>query len=349
MPPSEVQFSIQRSHPLKTLTLKVGSNYLSSTVIYLNFCRFVFGLSLVSLSIVTFVTPLPAYAEDLVDEGRDELNQEVNTLSEKIDRFFSQERFVNEHTGTRFNVQWLAQAQDEEKPSYHLHYSFHLNLPKTSERLHLIVERPEDEAREWLTRRIETESKSPDESVGAADESLVGLRYLAHKSKRSAVRFKSGVKAKWLPEPFADARARHTFFFSGNELHLIQNVGWREFHGWNTDSNVNFNRTLTPTLLFSIANRGDYSSLSKRWSVEDSVSLSKTFTAKTAGSLSTGVGSSSYPHYGVTDYFVSTSLRSYVHRNWVIAELVPGVNWSRSQGFHPIKSVTLMFEFDLVE
>ncbi len=219
----------------------------------------------------TYAAPL-ARAESDIENTERRISKGVQTLSTKLDSFFSRQDLEIEDTGSRLKLGFAAYYEEYKDPSYNFLVGFRLILPHTQEKLQLLVMGDEED----LYERQEGETSTPDKKISDSinnQKISVGIRSLFHKSKKTALVFDTGVKIKSPLDPFARLTGRRSFFFKDYELRFLERFYWYESIQWGSSTSIDLDRPFAPGWLGRFSNNGVLDMQSGLWQLDHFVAL----------------------------------------------------------------------------
>ncbi len=252
-----------------------------------------------------------------------------------VDTFFSEDILEDDVGGSRAKLSFYTRREAGEPVDYKFGVSVNLELPRISERLNLLLESSDEEARE----------ADPLESVENNNYSAA-LRFIFRETDRWKTSLDSGVRWGMPPDPFTRFRARRYAWFSEWEMKATQTLYWYSSKGWGEDTSVQLNYPLNIEKLFRINAKAGYLLDDDFFKLSYSASLYHELSSKAA--LAYVAGASGDTELTPTFYSYTASLRyrRKLYQDWVFGEISPELIWERDSNYET--TPVIMFRIETV-
>ncbi|MCB0351138.1 MAG: hypothetical protein KDD38_08140 [Bdellovibrionales bacterium] len=280
---------------------------------------------------------------DRLSETERQITHGIQSLSTRLDGFFSHEDLDVEDTGSRLKMGYAAYYEEYKDPSYNFLVGFRLVLPRTQKKLQLLVIGDEED----LYERKDGESSTPDKNVSDSVKNQkisVGLRSLFHKSKESALVFDMGVKIKNPLDPFARISGRRSFFYEDYELRFLERLYWFESIQWGSSTSIDLDRPFAPGWLGRFSNNGVVDFQNGLWELDHYLALYHLVSERTALGYRAGVTADDEKSLRLQSYYISFNYRFALIKPWLYLEATPKLTWPREQNWIDVPSIYVKIE-----
>jgi len=299
----------------------------------------------------------PRSAEWLIDK-RNEWSEDINSLAVNIDRFFAgdEARADNEsYLRLRAGMVWLRGGELSSDSDV----KFKLDLPGAKKRWKLLFESDADEQNDLETQ---TRAKSPTSRQFTDTESSSGaVRYVVDDTSKWKKDLDIGVYGSTPLDPFARYQLRRTEKLSNNwSIYFKESLYYFNQDGWGQKTTFSIEKPINPHYLWR--NRID-----AKFSDDDN-ELETAFVTSTVHVLdewraidyAVGVLVSNRPVSQTTTYFVNTTYRKRLYKDWLFFDIRPELAFARhykevapgvvrKYGFKAEPSLTIGFDAYLWE
>ncbi|MEZ4871896.1 MAG: hypothetical protein R2827_06560 [Bdellovibrionales bacterium] len=187
----------------------------------------------------------PAKKESRLEKTRDEIAQGVREFSSGIDHFFSAERSEVESNSSYIKLRTQGIFEQYEKADLDFKITGHLSLPKTEEKLQLIVE-SEDESNQDSG---EAQTANPNQDTEQSTTSA-GLRYFFDEKYGFKWHADGGVRIDSGLDPFVRTQLRRSTFRGNWEYRFVETVEWIDSTGLSARTEFIFDRPFLGRFLF---------------------------------------------------------------------------------------------------
>jgi hypothetical protein len=282
----------------------------------------------------------PAVREpvETVDTAHQRVSETVEVWAKRLDSFFGDERAFEEANDTRVMISVDAIGNEHGGLEFGSKVRAKVRLPTSEQRLHLVLESD--------PRGLDSD-RSDDDPANALDRSsevIFGLERQIDAGQWE-LRPSVGVKVDWPLDPYARMRAIRYFDLGTWTSRVSSTAAWFNSDGISVSGNVDFDRRITPDMLFR-------SSTSALWEEEPSLtSASQMFTvyqrlASTRAILAYDLGASfdDAPDWDASNYFARVRYRRLIYKNWAYMEVQPAISWPEEINYRKELSLLLRLE-----
>lgn len=264
----------------------------------------------------------PPQQRTWVDRGHAMAAGSVDTLAEKIDRFFGAERADLESASTALRLILVNDWREEEGNDTDVKLRGKLNLPRISERLSLIFS---DE--EGQNANVDSDVSAV---VSEQESTKVDLQYNIRDKKRSRIDFDVGLRSSLQGK--ARLRYRYQIPVAERYTHrFTESLAFIDGEGFSLRSRYELDRKLNEKQLLRWANNLKF--VEQGDGVEWSTRLLLGEQLDDRAAISWFIWSSGVtrPDYLTTSYGLGLRFRRNFHRDWLFYELEPGYAWIREE------------------
>jgi len=279
------------------------------------------------------------FALDLVNGTHEVVSDSIIGVSDMIDNFFVEERMEEEGSSTRVHLSYFISEDIFGNLEHDYLFKARLSLPKTQNRLRLVVE--------------STVNPEEDENLvaGSTDEERnssfsTSLQYIFKKSKYWQVSSQAGVRFVVPPDPFAKLRIRRLFTYDQWIIRFVETLFITAAEGFGESSVLEFEHPIAKKLHFR--SRSD---LTVSQEVEDIIFI-KTFsvyqklTERQYLVYSTGTDIKVENSFPLQRYYLNMRFRHNFYKKWAFYEVVPEINFKRENDFEMLPLI--FFKIDIV-
>ncbi|MDP2609174.1 MULTISPECIES: hypothetical protein [unclassified Oceanobacter] len=277
---------------------------------------------------------------EMVERSREWLANHLDNLSGGldsffVDTFFSEDIFDDDVKGSRAKLSLYTRRELGDPVDYKFGISVNLELPHISERLNLLLESEEEEARE----------ADPLESIENNNYSAA-LRFILQESERWKTNIDAGIRWGLPPDPFVRLRARRYSYFAEWEMKATQNFSYFASEGWGEYTSVQMNYPLNIEKLFRVNAKASYLLNDDYFKLSYSGGLYHELSQRAALGYVAGASGDTEASASFYNYSVSVRYRRQIYQDWVFAELAPELVWERDKDYET--TPVIMFRIESV-
>ncbi len=278
--------------------------------------------------------------DDMVERSRYWIADYLDNLSGDldaffVDAFFSEDILNDDVRGSRAKVSFYTRRELGDPVDYKFSVSVKLELPNISDRLNLLLESEDEEARE----------SDPFESVENNNYSAA-LRFILQESEQWKTSIDSGINWGLPPDPFTRFRTRRYAYMDAWKMKLTQTVSYYTSKGWGEDSSLQLDYPLNIEKLFRFKAKAAYLLNDDYFKLSYSGGLYHELSSRAA--LGYVAGASGDTADGATFYNYSASVRyrRKLYQDWVFGEFAPELVWERGKDYET--TPVIMFRLESV-
>jgi hypothetical protein len=276
-----------------------------------------------------------------LDTKHEELSSDLANMARRIDAFFGDDRAYEESNKTHGQVTLEATRPEAENVQFDLRVRAKIQLPRTQQKLRLLIESDAPELGEDPTVSNSLVNAVEDTQLSLAVETLLPV------VREWNISPALGIKADWLPDPYARIRATRYFDIAPWLSRLSTNASWYAIAGPITNVRLDFDRHLDPDWLFR-------ATTSLKWVKDgdpaENTDASETFTYfqrlrnRRSAAYSLGVNTNSSSHWAIQSYVIGAAYRREIHKDWMFVDINPFVEFSREGNWHDSVGITLRLD-----
>ena len=318
----------------------------------------ILALSLVfrRLFIILMVWPLPGLAQDdqsifseepsyfdWLDKPRDYLSEQFVSLSNRVDRFFTEERVFQESRTSYLRFYGDLVFRKSGSSDFNPQLQAKVVLPALERRLHILLESDTDVTGEVPTASVPTQSGAP--KVNVPNDFRAAVQVQVTDSPHWNISTDAGLRFHGLTvPPFVRARASRVQKVHNWQFRFTEAVYWYEQSGMGESTQYDADYKFSDYYLGRSRTQAIWSDHDQRFDFEQSFFLFHPIDDNHALSYQTSVYGASQPNSHVTDYAVSATWRTRIHREWLFFDVQPGLSWPESDSFHITPTILLRVE-----
>jgi hypothetical protein len=286
--------------------------------------------------------------ERLLDRPHDLLSRRVEAYSRNLDNFFGDPNRAYDSTGStlqiRSHVTFFEGGVRESKSDVHANIS----LPKTEDRLRLIVQRGVEAATQTAAERdIKNATGSTQVAAPGAPQDnsyYLGLKALAAQVFGVALSAEAGAKFGRPIDPYVRLRAFRDFNFSQWQIRASETPLWKRSDGSSAASEVNFTRPLDEIWQLRFTSKATWRSTTRYFDLAQIGALYYTPDPRTAANFELGAFAPSDRSLKLAVYSVTLRVRRQIYRDWLYLEVTPQILYQEANGFSATRSLMLNLE-----
>ena len=279
---------------------------------------------------------------NIADKAHSLISDSVINLADSLDSFFGDERIDAETNGTRIRIFSLTSIPEGETATTEGNFLIRLSLPKTENKLQLVLSR--DDQEQDLDDSSQTTTPTNNNDNENRQETRAGLRFLINKAD---VNFSTdlGIRAQIPPILFTGARIRKNIKLSNNWLFRpVQRVEWVQEQGFSARTGLDFDKRINDAWLFRFVNNVRWNDQDYRILLRNGPTFLHKINDKIGMSYNAFVESESSPNSRVENYIMSIGYRQLLYKNWFFWEISPSISFPRINNFHRSPGWLIRFE-----
>lgn len=279
----------------------------------------------------------------LADEGQNYLSERLHDFANWVDSFLGDERADAESRGSRLRLNTGVILGEGASLSYQFNVNLKLSLPRTSDRLKILIEGNSEEDLEG--------GQVPDgEGLGGTitdTDYSAAVRYVLWATRILRINADLGIRFSIPIDPFARLRIRRTFTLGDWEMRASETARWFVDAGFESVARIDFDTRVDDEDLFRATSRARWDDESENWEFSQFFSLFDILGPKSALTVSAGVVANTDAGDGYTDiteYVLGSSYRRDLHKGWFFLEVRPEIRFPRDRDYDYTPSVLFLVE-----
>lgn len=255
---------------------------------------------------------------------------------ERFDRFFGDPRLDEENTGTRLKLGLGLEFVRGEDPKLDHKFSARLALPALERRIHVVVDNAFEAEDPAQGSTVETAAKE--------SEPNTGLRYILREERFVRISLDGGVRFSDELQIYAKLRGRKIIPLDPWELYVSQLFEWFSVDGWKETTEMRWSRWVWQHWLFRSTTDLLWEEKEDGTTPSQSFGVFRALGRKTAHKVAVSGSWPEFPHTHNASYALEYGYRRLIYRDWLFAELTPGVKFPQDEDYEITPYFTIMFE-----
>ena len=290
----------------------------------------------------------PPYSEestyfDWLDKPRDYLSDRFVSLSNKVDRFFAEERVFQESQSSYLRFYGDVVFKKSGSSDFNPQLQAKVVLPALERRLHILLESDTTVTGEVQTANVPTQSGAP--QVNAPNDFRAAVQVQVTDTPHWNINTDAGVRFHGLTlPPFARLRVSRVQTVHQWQFRFTETLYWYEQSGMGASTQYDADYKFNEHYLGRSRTQAIWSDHDQRFDFEQSFYLFNPIDNNHALSYAVNVFGQSQPNSHVTDYALSATWRTRVHREWLFFDVQPGISWPESDAFHVTPTILFRVE-----
>lgn len=269
-------------------------------------------------------------------------NQYIATRWESLNRtvdlyFTNQSSELNESS---IFVYTSAYKREGQKPEVDFDFQLKFDLPNTTEKLKIVIERQQDDISNALT------DTSAPETKGRKDRNdyAASANYFLKKSKSFISSLRFGVKLNLPMNPYVKLEAQKTFKSKLVNLGLSQKIIYYRQEGLQNISQFNLSRKLSKYFQLDQVNSLVWTDQTDEIIIRNSLALYQNLGDEKSLSYSLGANAKTSKTYHYYNYDASISYRQLLYANWLYGTFTTGADFPKEVDFEDKKFIQIRFD-----
>ena len=286
---------------------------------------------------------LPEKDKGTVDSVHEKVSTKVISTATRMDSFFDDERLVEEENISTLRLIGSIAKEKDESVEYNTQFRLRLVLPRTKERLHLVISgdgedeldldnTPEDNIREDFER-------SDEQNIS------LSLWYSFLSTSRQNLSFQTGVRFRGAsPVLYAGPRYRYLFMYELWNIRFVETFRYYTDEGWESKTSLDFERAVLKKCLFRTNIEGSWFEgkngyfYNVNFLLYHPLSIRRALVYEWTNSMQTR------PNHQLTEVVLRVRYRQKIFRDWLFFETAPQVSFPRDKDFDTIPGIYLGLE-----
>jgi hypothetical protein len=286
--------------------------------------------------------------EKLLDRPHEFLSRRVEEYARRLDNFFGDPNRLYDSTGSSLQLRYHRTFFEGGVREGRLDVNANISLPKTEDRLKLIVQRGLEAATQTAAERDIRNATGSNQvaSSGAPQDNnfYLGLKALAAEKFRVSLSAEAGVRLGRPPDPYVRLRAFRDFNFSQWQIRASETPLWKNSEGSSAASELDFSRPLDERRQLRFTSKATWRSATSYFDLVQIAALHYAPNPRTAATFELGAFAPSDRNVKLAVYSVTLRLRRQIYRDWLYLEVTPQILYQEATGYSPARSLMLQLE-----
>jgi len=270
---------------------------------------------------------------NFLDPQQQTVSEYLRSFTTKMDRFFAASKTLDDHTDSYMNLildtTFYEGGVTEVKPRL----KFRLRLPQTQKKLKLLIESDPDEKRD--TRDLETRSLDTTRTQDQNSGVYAGVEKDIPNDSKWKVRPSLGIRLRSPLDWYTRFYISRDEYFDVWKVYLKETVYWFDSTGFGSDTTMDWDRYLTPDLIFRSGSFLRYTHERKQFDMSQSLNLIHQLSQNRSVIYKAAVFADSEPAIYATGYLLNINYRQNLHKNFLFLELQPSILYEKTTGWEP--------------
>ncbi len=275
---------------------------------------------------------------------RDLLSKNISEMAENMDRFFAGEAAEQLVNGSYIRLSLSQRFDRGGKLTSKQKLKLKLDLPYTESRLKLVFETDPQDTDSLLDKNRDS---IPTEDVRLGDDSgLSGaFQFLLSERYKWRTSLDAGLRTPLPLDPFIRLRFRRTHRINEQwQMRIRQKFYYFDDDGFGERTQLFFERPITDSYFFRAKSEAQFSDQENRFEFAEVISTFHILDDEHVIDYSVGVLGESQPVPRTSAYFIQTTLRKKLYRNWLYVSFTPDFYFQREENFSLTTSFTLRLD-----
>lgn len=289
------------------------------------------GLLLILLPSLALASPAEEPKErsiPILDTTQELLGGRVNTVANRLDLFFADQRADDELARSRIRLRQTYEVRERALMKDEFQFRLNIRLPRLQEKFKF----------EWEERQKKQKKETSKESNS---EQQVRQELDTSWQYRSDI----GVNASIPPRIFFRNRLRKNWQ-TGDLIHrFVEEISWFSDRDWEQNTSVDTDYSISEHRLFRFNNSSDWKITRKDFRTSHGPSIRQQITDDDA--ISYGISMSTIVNNGVwyvDNYRVAPTYRRNLYKQWLYMDLIPGLDFPKMWSFRRTPFIALQIE-----
>lgn len=278
---------------------------------------------------------------DYVDSGYDFLSRKVYLLSNTVDAIFTN-RTINENKNNSYFRIWYEMSKSEgESLVMRPDFKIRLYLKETRKMLRFTFDntsRAQDTQSQLSQTQATVNTKNDDKDLSAS----IGVDL--KNTQKFRLTTSSGVRLRFPPNLFLRSTASFNDRWGSIDISMQNSFFYYTVEGFGNTSNINFLHQFSDQLKLIFETFGTW--LEPRdYNAGSGFQLFYAYSDKTTLSQQIGTNANKQESkFAVKDYFISSTFRRLLYKDWFFFEVSPSILWKRENNWHAVGNIYLRLE-----
>jgi hypothetical protein len=295
--------------------------------------RYRFLLLLLLIQTQAFASPAEEPKEfniPILDSTQQLFGMQANTVANRLDLFFADQRADDELARSRLRIQRSYAIRERRVFTSDTQIRINLRLPKLQEKF-----------------KFEIKSDEKKKEKAKSGRKSVSDRELAKNQLNKDWQFRAdvGLNASIPPKVFTRGRLRKNFTTGDVINRFVEELAWYSDRDWEMNTTLDSDLSLDEELLFRFRNSSDWKVTRKDYKTNHGPSLLQRIDDDSALSYGFNVGTIVLDSvWYVTNYTLAATYRRNLYKQWIYADLTPGLDFPKEWHFRRTPFIAFKIE-----
>ena len=274
-----------------------------------------------------------ASTEKLLDATHRELTRSVNAFANRLDTFLANDRSLEEDVGNRLRLRLITRVDEDLKVTFKQRVSLHMELPKLTKRLMLVMEE--------LGEGENLQDIKKEENIEDLD---AVFRLLLREKENERLALETGMSFKPAPNPLVRLRYRYNMGFGRWNFRPTQWIYWKRDEGFGEKTRFDLEKYLFKDDLLRFTEEVVFSEESSGVEFLTAAGYMHALSEISACGLFFNIESHSRPYWEVTNYSLSFTYRRSIYKKWLFFQIEPVLDAPIEEGYRIVPSIYFVIE-----
>ncbi len=276
-----------------------------------------------------------------IEGPRDFLSDKVITYTKNIDQFFGDERYFQEDNNSVIKLflnETIAQGGNR---NFVFEGKAKLDLPATQRSFKIVLEsNPEQK----VAAESNTGQPAAVRESAKPEQYSAALRYEQSEGSRWHFSSDVGVKLKFPLDLFTRVRGSYSIPLGDWRMKITETLFWFDSIGLGSTTQLDMEHLLSPSVLFRATSTATCLKAPQNCNLRQDLTIFHTLNDRAAMLYQASILGVSEPEPQKTAYVLQTRYRYRWHKDWVFYEIIPQLNFPRTDDFRLNASLLLRLE-----
>jgi hypothetical protein len=278
-------------------------------------------------------TGLIQRASRLMDAGHRAVSSTVESVADRMDDFFQDQRSDEGYNDSRVRVRFGPRIAEGGRSKFKANGRIDLRLPAASRRLSLVLA--------GLTDRDDSD---PSEQLDPSDNFVSAFRLFLLQRTGVAVNVDAGLRWRPAPDPIARLRGTWALPLDDTLIRPTQFFFWTLADGVGETTRVDVDHRFWRSGLGRVRTDVTWSEVSQGMELDASLNWFQTLTELSGYRIRLRGQGRTDPAWVMTRYEISARYRRAIHRDWLFIDLEPAIEFRRRRGYAASPGITVQLE-----
>ncbi len=282
---------------------------------------------------------------DTIDGSRDYLSQKVVNFSKRIDHFFGDERYFQEHNKSVVRLYLNETIAQGRSPTFKFEGKAKLDLPAAQKRFHLVLESNPEKTTTGEVNKDQPVAPKGD-AAPPPEKYAASVRY--EKADENLWHFSSdaGIKLQFPLDPFVRTRGSYAIPIGQWRLKIAQTLFWFDTIGLGETTQLDMERVLSAPVLFRATSTATCMQSPQNCALQQNLSIFHTLNERSSLAYQASVIGTNKPKLEETAYVLLMRYRYRMYEEWVFVEISPQLHFPKTDDFK--LNALLLFRLEML-